>query len=69
MAKEPEVLHRRQEIVEHPFGTMKRWMDQGYFLMKGLPKVRAEFSLTVFAYNLKRAMKILGTQKLVQAVS
>ena len=49
--------------------TLDPWMDQGFFLMKGLPKVRAEFSLTVFSYNLKRALKVLGTQKLIQAVS
>ncbi len=65
----PGMMKKRRCIVEHPYGTIKRWMDQGYFLMKGLPKVRAEFSLSVFAYNLKRAMKILGTQRLVQAVS
>ena len=37
----PEAMKRRSEIVEHPFGTMKRWMGQGYFLMKGLMKVGA----------------------------
>ena len=65
----PDMMKKRRCIVEHPFGTMKRWMDQGFFLMRGLPKVRAEFSLTVFSYNLKRALKILGTQKLIAAVS
>jgi hypothetical protein len=39
----PEILNRRREIVEHPFGSIKQWMNQGAFLMKGLDKVRAEF--------------------------
>ena len=32
----PELFARRKELSEHPFGTMKRAMDQGYFLLKGL---------------------------------
>jgi transposase len=32
----PEILDRRREIVEHPFGSIKQWMNQGAFLMKGL---------------------------------
>ncbi len=34
------------------------WMYQGAFLTKGLEKVRAEFSLTALAYNLRRAINI-----------
>ena len=43
----PEILRQRKELVEHVFGTMKRHLHHGYFLLKTLPKVRAEFSLTV----------------------
>jgi hypothetical protein len=32
----PEILARRRETVEHPFGTIKQWMNQGAFLMRGL---------------------------------
>ena len=32
-------------------------MNQGAFLMRGLDKVRAEFSLTALVYNLRRALK------------
>jgi transposase len=67
--KNPEMMKKRRCIVEHPFGTIKRWMNQGFFLMKGLPKVKTEFSLSVFSYNLKRAIKVLGTEKLIAAVS
>jgi hypothetical protein len=45
---------------EHPFGSIKQWMNQGAFLMRGLESVRAEFSLTALAYNLRRAINILG---------
>jgi len=56
----PEILDRRREIVEHPFGSIKQWMNQGAFLMRGLENVRAEFSLTGLVYNLRRALNILG---------
>jgi len=32
----------RKQLAEHPFGTIKHAMDQGYFLLRGLEKVRAE---------------------------
>jgi hypothetical protein len=48
---------------------MKRWMDQGYFLMRGKQKVTTEMSLTVLAYNLKRVLNLLGTQRLIAALS
>ncbi len=64
----PEILDRRRETVEHPFGSIKQWMNQGAFLMKGLEKVRAEFSLTALAYNLRRALNILGVEAMTAAV-
>ena len=39
------------EIVEHPYGTIKRSFGYTYFLLKGLKKVRGELSLICFAYN------------------
>lgn len=64
----PQVIKQRKQIVEQPFGTMKRSMNQGYFLMHGLPKVRAEMSLTVPAYNLKRVLSILRVERLLAVV-
>jgi transposase len=64
----PEILDRRREIVEHPFGTIKQWMNQGAFLTRGLNKVRGEFSLTALVYNLRRAINILGMEKMMEAV-
>jgi transposase len=68
LAEHPEILDRRRETVEHPFGTIKQWMNQGAFLMRGLEKVRGEFSLTALAYNLRRALNIVGFAKLMAAV-
>lgn len=64
----PEILDARRDAVEHPFGSIKQWMNQGAFLMKGLENVRAEFSLTALAYNLRRAINILGVDAMVAAV-
>jgi len=45
-------------------------MDEpGSLLMRGLEKVRAEFRLTALAYNLRRALNILGTERLMAAVA
>jgi hypothetical protein len=64
----PEIMQQRQELVEHPFGTMKRGWDQGYFLMRGLAKVRTEFSLTVLAYNLRRVLNLVAMPRLLASL-
>jgi transposase len=61
----PEIMKQRQQLVEHPFGTIKFWWDHSHFLMKGLEKVRAEFSLSTLAYNIRRVLNILGVQRLM----
>ena len=68
LAQRPEILEQRREVVEHPFGTIKQWMNQGAFLMRGLEKVRGEFSLTALAYNLRRVLNIVGFTELMMAV-
>ncbi len=61
----PEIIKQRKELIEHVFGTIKRSMDQGYFLLRTRKKVAAEMSLTVLAYNLKRVITILGVKGLI----
>jgi len=68
IAQRREIVDQRRETVEHPFGTIKQWMNQGAFLMRGLEKVRAEFSLTALAYNLRRVLNIVGLPKLTAAL-
>jgi transposase len=58
----------RQQTVEHPFGTLKSWMGCTHFLTKTLDRVSTEMSLHVLAYNLKRAMKILGSANLMESM-
>lgn len=43
-------------------------MGATHFLGRRLPKVSAEMSLHVLAYNLKRVMKIMGTGPLIEAL-
>ena len=62
------MLDERRESVEHPFGSVKQWMGQGAFLMRRLQNVRAEFSLTAIAYNLRRAISLVGIPALIAAV-
>jgi hypothetical protein len=69
VAARPDILRRRKAIVEHPFGTIKRWMNQAYFLTRGLLSVRAEFSLSALAYNLKRVLAIVGVRALIAALA
>ena len=68
LAARPGVLDERRESVEHPFGSVKQWMGQGAFLMRRLENVRAEFSLTAIAYNLRRAISLVGIPALIAAV-
>ena len=69
LAKRPDILDRRREVVEHPFGSIKPWMNQGAFLMRGLENVRGEFSLTALAYNLRRVLNLVGFKDLLAAVA
>ena len=55
----------RRSLAEHPFGTIKRHMNGGYFLLRTLPKVRAEAALFYLSYNLKRASNVLGFKEIM----
>jgi radical SAM protein with 4Fe4S-binding SPASM domain len=57
---------RRQQIVEHPFGTIKRWWGYSYTLLKGLKKVGADLGLVYLCYNLKRVMNILSVGSMLR---
>jgi transposase len=55
----------RMGISEHPFGTIKRAMGMYHFLLRGLVKVEAEFSLMCLGYNMCRAANLLGFEELM----
>jgi len=61
-----EIYLNRQQIVEHPFGTIKRWWGYSYTLLKGLKKVSGDLGLVYLCYNLKRVMNILTVGKLLR---
>ena len=65
----PQAAVARRQTVEHVFGTLKSWLGTTPLLTKTLPKVRTEISLAVLAYNMKRVIKIMGTQGMVRAIA
>lgn len=64
--EDKELYRKRQTIVEHPFGTIKRSWGFTYFLTRGLESVNIETGLACLAYNLKRVINILGVKEIVQ---
>jgi hypothetical protein len=62
------MIGKRKEIIEHPFGTIKRNFGYEYFMQRGIEKVKAEFSFICFIYNFKRVMKILGIKGFLKAI-
>lgn len=55
-----EIYKKRKEKVEHPFGHIKRNLNAGHFLMRGLKSVRGEMALIGTCFNLARMMTLLG---------
>lgn len=68
LKERPGLMVERAGTVEHPFGTMKWWWGGGHFLLKGLRKVRGEFSLMTLAYNMTRVMNLLGVKCLLEVL-
>jgi transposase len=66
--RNPQAMRVRRETAEHPFATLKMRMGATHFLMKTLPRVATEMALHVLAYNLTRAMNIVGIQPLMTAM-
>jgi transposase len=59
--KNKNLYRRRQAIVEHPFGVMKRQWGFYYILSKkGMARASADVGLIFIAYNLRRLINILG---------
>jgi transposase len=63
-----DLVAARKEIVEHVFGTLRNWTHD-LFLLRGLAKVRAEFSLSALVYNLRRVLNVVSMQRLLAAVA
>jgi transposase len=62
-------LRIRNRIVEHPYGTVKRWNDGYHLLVRGRVKASAEMALMFLGYNLKRVLNLLGTAKTIAMIN
>lgn len=61
-------LRKRNTVVEHPYGTVKRWHGAGYLLTKGKQKAAAEMGLSFLAYNFRRVVNLLGVNGLMEMI-
>ena len=66
--KKPEnqkIYALRKEIIEHPFGHLKRNLGAGQFLLRGKEKVDAEVSMLATCFNMARLITIVGIPNLL----
>lgn len=66
--RHPKAMRIRRQTVEHVFGNLKGWMGTTHFKTRRMDNVAAEMSLHVLAYNLKRAIAVVGAQPLIAAM-
>jgi transposase len=60
-----DYYRRRQAIVEHPYGTIKRQWGFSYIMTKkGKQRASADVGLMFIAYNIRRIMNIIGKDEL-----
>ena len=63
-----EKMAQRMCLSEHPFGTIKRGLGATHFNLRGKRKIRGEFALFAFGYNLARVENLLGFGRLMNLV-
>ena len=61
-------LKERMCLSEHPFGTVKWHHGAHYLLCKGIEKATAVLGLSFLAYNMIRAINMVGTKRLIEAM-
>lgn len=62
------ISSQRKCIVEHPFGTVKHDLGVRQLLLRGIRKAEGELSLAFLAFNMKRALNIVGIKILMTAL-
>ena len=63
----PQLYNKRQAIVEHPYGTIKRqWSFCHVLTKKGIHRASADVGLMFIAYNLRRISNIIEKNVLMQ---
>jgi len=64
----PGYYRLRQQITEHPFGTLKRQRGYTHTNLRGKEKVLGEVGLLFIGYNPTRCISILGVPQLIKAL-
>lgn len=65
--EQPHYYKRRQAIVEHPYGTIKRqWGFDHIMTKKTIERASADVGLIMIAYNLRRIISIIGINELIK---
>jgi transposase len=60
-----ELYRRRQAIVEHPYGTIKRyWGFDHVITKKGIERASTDIGMIFTAYNLRRIFNLVGKNEL-----
>ncbi len=60
-----QLYRKRQQIVEHPYGTIKRQWGFNYIITKKyIERAEANFGFITTAYNLRRIINIVGIKRL-----
>jgi transposase len=54
------IYKKRKEKAELPFGHIKRNLNGGAFLVRGLPAVKAEFAILASCFNIARMITLTG---------
>ena len=65
---DPAQLAVRSMTVEHPYGTIKSWMEAPHFKMRRLKNVATEMALNVLAYNMTRVINLMGIKAMIAAM-
>jgi transposase len=66
--EDKEKLKLRMCLSEHPFGTVKWYHGAHYLLCRGKEKVSGELGLSFLAYNLRRAITMMGVPLLIEGI-
>lgn len=62
-----KLYRKRQQIVEHPYGTIKRQWGFSYIATKQtIRRANADIGFMMVAYNLRRIVNIIGSNELKQ---
>ena len=64
-----KIFKLRSQKVEHQFGYIKRHLNGGFFLLRGLDGVRGEMAIFCTCFNLRRMMTIIGREKLIKELA